>query len=77
MKRGWRTKVWRISFLRGLLEARTTRLPTNVLSDGVLRAWGCTQLCFGRVIDGFDEKKFMKYCRSLSSSLSSCKSSGQ
>ena len=35
----WRTKVWRISFLLGLLEARTIRLSFSFLNAGVRRAW--------------------------------------
>ena len=37
----------RISLLRGLLEARTTRLPTSFSMAGTLRAWGRTQLWAG------------------------------
>ena len=37
----------RISLLRGLLEARTTRLPTSFSMAGILRAWGRTQLWAG------------------------------
>lgn len=50
--------VRNISFLRGLPEARITRFPTNFSSDGTRKAWGSTQLCFGKLI-GFDLKKFM------------------
>jgi len=35
----WRTKVRRISFLLGLLEARTIRLSFSFLNAGVRRAW--------------------------------------
>ena len=37
----------RISLLRGLLDARTTRLPTSLSSAGILRACGRTGLWAG------------------------------
>lgn len=58
--KGRRTTAARISFLRGLLDARMTRFPMSFDREGSLRAWGRTQLCFGSVTLGFDdEKRFM------------------
>jgi len=39
--------VLRISFLRGLFEAKTIRLPDSFFMLGVWRACGRTELCFG------------------------------
>ena len=38
------TNVLRMSFRRGLLDAKTTRLPTSFSSAGILSACGRTQL---------------------------------
>ena len=53
---GGRTKVRRMSLLRGLLDARMTRFPTSFWSAGVLRACSSTGLCFGSSTF-FDPKK--------------------
>lgn len=51
-----RTKVLRISFLRGLFEANTTRFPYNFFIIGVWSAWGRTG-CFGDMVLNFAQKQ--------------------
>ena len=58
-QRWTQTMICKISFRRGLPDASTTRLPTNLVIDGTRSAFGSRQLWPESSIAGFDLKKLI------------------